>query len=145
MPDREDVLTVSRFYVTIGDIKAAFRECSGLGSEHEIVEDKASGDTGHIYRKQPGRLKWDNITLKRGMTTDMKIWNWRKQIQDGLVDSARRSGSIVVYDQQNKPKAKWHFDGAWPSKLSGPALNAQNNEIAVEELVIVHEGCYREA
>ena len=143
--DRKDPLVAYSFYVTVGDIQAAFRECSGLGSEHDIVEYKASGKDGvEVYFKQPGRLKWENITLKRGLTDDLKLWDWRKLVQEGKVDQARKSGSIVMYDQQGQVKAAWHFDNGWPSKLSGPQLNAGQNEVAIEECVIAHEGCYRE-
>ena len=52
-----------------GKIVGAFRECSGLGSENEIVEEKASGPKDEpIMKKIPGRMKWGDITLKRGKT-----------------------------------------------------------------------------
>ncbi len=39
-----------------------FLECSGLGSEHEIVEQKVVNDQGQeMILKIPGRLKWENI------------------------------------------------------------------------------------
>ncbi len=143
--DRVDPLVSFSFYITVGDIQAAFRECSGLGSENDVVEYKASDKDGkEVYFKQPGRLKWENITLKRGITNDLSLWNWRKQVTDGKVKEARKSGSIVMYDQANTPVAAWHFDNGWPSKLSGPTLNAQTNDVAIEEVVIAHEGIYRE-
>ncbi len=144
MPGRENSLPAFCFQVTIGDIELAFRECSGLGSETEVVENKGAKGI-QVYEKTSGRLTWDNITLKRGMTDSIALWNWRKQIQEGNIDSARKNGSIVIYDTQAKTKtATWHIEGAWPSKLSGPTLNATSNDVAVEELVLVHEGCYRE-
>ena len=143
--DRTDPLVSFHFYVTVGDIQAAFRECSGLGSENDIVEYKAAGKDGmEVIIKQPGRLKWENITLKRGITNDLSLWKWRKQVEEGKVKEARKSGSIVMYDQTNAAVAAWHFDNGWPSKLSGPSLNAQNNEVAIEEMVIAHEGIRRE-
>jgi phage tail-like protein len=39
--------------------------------------------------------------------------------------------------------ARWDFKDGWPSKVSGPSMNAQNNEIGIEELEIVHEGLVR--
>ena len=57
---------------------------------------------------------------------------------------ARKHGSITVYSAEGTPLAKWSFTNAWPSKLSGPSLNATSNEVAVEEITIVHEGMTRE-
>jgi len=144
---RQDPLVGFYFAIDFKEAKVmgAFRECSGLGSENDVVEYKHVGLEGKVgYLKQPGRLKWENITLKRGITNDMSMWGWRKKVQDGDVEKARSGGSIVLYSQDHKPVASWNVLQAWPSKLSGPQLNAAGNEVAVEELVIVHEGCSRE-
>jgi phage tail-like protein len=42
-------------------------------------------------------------------------------------------------DQEGNPVATWDFQKAWPSKLTGPAVKSDSNEIGIEELVIVHE------
>ena len=69
-----------------GTVNGAFRECTGLGSENEVVEYKASGDKGKfVMKKVPGRMKWNNITLKRGITANMDMWKWRKQVEKGKV------------------------------------------------------------
>ena len=53
-----------------GLVVGAFRECTGIGSESEVVEYRESGTQGEfVVHKVPGRLKWNNITLKRGITT----------------------------------------------------------------------------
>ncbi len=127
-----------------GQVVGAFRECSGLGSENEVVEYKASGPKGEfVIKKVPGRLKWNNITLKRGITDAMDMWKWRKLVEQGDIDSARKNGSITMYNQQGTAVAKWNFTNAWPSKLTGPSANAGNNEVAIEELELTHEGYER--
>ncbi len=127
-----------------GQVVGAFRECTGLGSENEVVEYKASGPKGeYVVKKIPGRMKWNNITLKRGITDAMDMWKWRKQIEEGKLDEARKNGSIVMYDQKGGTIARWNFVNAWPSKLTGPSANAGNNEVAIEELEITHEGYVR--
>jgi phage tail-like protein len=141
----QDPLVSAFFTIDFGgSVKGAFRECTGLGSENEVVEYKASGDKGKfIMKKVPGRMKWNNITLKRGITDAMDMWTWRKQVEDGKVVDARKNGSIVMYNQQNAEIARWNFVQAWPSKLTGPSANATNNEVGIEELEITHEGYTR--
>lgn len=127
-----------------GSVSGAFRECSGLGSENEVVEYKASGEKGDfVVKKVPGRLKWNNITLKRGITDSMDLWKWRKLVEQGNVTEARKNGSITMYDTKGTEIARWNFTNAWPSKLTGPSANAGNNEVAIEELEIAHEGYER--
>jgi phage tail-like protein len=126
-----------------GVVKGLFTECSGLGSEHEVIEHKVVEDGKQFIMKIPGRLKWENITLKRGITDNQDIWKWRKQVEDGDVENARKSGSISMLDQQLKPVARWDFDRAWPVKVSGPQMKSDSNEIGVEELTIAHERLWR--
>lgn len=141
----EDPLVSAWFGVEFqGKVQGAFRECTGLGSENEIVESKASGPKGEfIIKKIPGRMKFNNITLKRGITSDMKMWQWRKMVELGQVEQARTNGSIVMFNTTGSEIARWDFVKAWPSKLTGPTANATNNEVGIEEMEITHEGYER--
>jgi phage tail-like protein len=127
-----------------GSVMGAFRECTGLGSENEVVESKASGPKGdYVLKKIPGRMKYNNVTLKRGITDAMDMWQWRKLVEEGKIDQARKNGSIVMFSSMGNEIARWNLVNAWPSKLTGPTANATNNEIGIEELEIVHEGYKR--
>jgi phage tail-like protein len=142
---RSDPLVGYHFHVEIDGIsQAQFRECTGLDSESEVIEYKEAGKDGQtIIRKQPGALKWSNIVLKRGITDIMELWEWRKQVEQGKVNEARKSGSIVLFDQANTEVARWNFVDAWPSKVTGPQAKADGNEVAIEELTLAHEGLER--
>lgn len=141
----KDPLPVASFHLEIQDeCEGTFRECSGLGSESEVIEHKSAADGGlTVIHKIPGTLKFENIVLKRGVTDDMSIWEWRKKVEDGKIVNARRSGQIKMYNQDNDCVARWDFVNAWPVKISGPNLNAGGNDIAVEEVHIAHEGMKR--
>jgi len=143
----EDPLLGFNFMLELeGAMAGYFTECSGIGSEHDIVEHKVVDKQGHeIVRKIPGRLKWGDITLKRGITSDMQIWEWRDLVVQGKVADARKNITITMLDRQYNPVSMWHFSNAWPSKVSGPSLKADSNEFGVEEVTIVHEGMYRES
>ena len=142
----KDPLHAASFQLDLGeDTLGTFRECSGLGSESEIIEHKAAVGGGKVViMKQPGNLKYENIVLKRGVTDSLAIWDWRKKIEDGKVAEARKNGSVVMYNQADEPVARWNFENGWPCKVSGPTLNATTNDIAVEEVQIAHEGMIRE-
>lgn len=146
MADRRDPLVGFHYAIEVqGVITGYFTECSGIGSEHEVIEHKIVDDKGHErIQKIPGRLKWENITLKRGITDAMDIWDWRDQVVQGDVEGARHNGSIVMFDQSLQEMARWNFENAWPVKVSGPTVKSDSNEFGIEELVITHEGLYRE-
>jgi phage tail-like protein len=52
----------------------------------------------------------------------------------------RRSGSIVMHDQAGHTIARWNFHNAWPVKWEGPVLTASGNDVAIETLVLAHDG-----
>lgn len=150
MPATKDALTGdpmigAHFEVSVGKVSGYFTEVSGLGSESEIVEHKiiAKGAKESLVRKIPGRLKWGDIVLKRGITASLDFYDWRKQVEQGQVDTARLDGTIIMYDQTLAPVAEWNFFKGWPSKISGPSLTSDGNAVGIEELTIVHEGIKR--
>lgn len=147
MPERQDPLVGFHYAIEVqGVVTGYFTECSGIGSEHEVIEHKVVDDKGREYvQKIPGRLKWENITLKRGITDNTDIWDWREEVLSGHVDDARRNGSIVMFDQALEERARWNFENAWPVKVSGPAIKSDSNEFGIEELVLTHEGLYRDS
>jgi phage tail-like protein len=123
-----------------GVVEGYFTEVTGLGSETETVEHKVVNKTGQeVVMKIPGRLKWENIVLKRGITKSMDIWAWRKRVESGDVEGARLDGSVIMFNQQLDEVARWNFQKGWPSKVSGPTPKSDGNEVAMEELTIVHE------
>lgn len=121
-----------------------FTEVSGIGSEHEIIEHKVVTESGvEVIQKIPGRLKWTEVTLKRGITNNLQMWEWRKLVEDGNMKDARMNCSIIMMDRERKEAARWDFENAWPSKVTGPSIKSDSNEFGIEEFVLQHEGLKR--
>jgi phage tail-like protein len=141
-----DLLTTFAFRLEIDSVvMATFRKCSGLSSETEIVEYKEATKDGHlVIRKAPGAMKWGDIELERRIDASSALWAWRKQVIDGDIDGARRTGSIVIEDSQHTEVARWSFEAGWPSKYTGADFDAGANDIAAEKLSITHEGLVRQ-
>jgi phage tail-like protein len=117
------------------------QEISNLGSESEVVEHVVSGQIGQSYvQKIPGRLKWTDVTFKRGFSKSMDFAAWRKLVEDGQVNNARRTVKIIIYDQALAPVAQWNLVNAWPSAIS---LEQRADGSLVEVLRLVHEGMVR--
>ena len=142
---REDPLVGFNFMIDVaGHITGYFTEVSGLGSETDTIESKVVNDKGvEVVLKIPGRLKWGDITLKRGITTNLDMWDWRQLVVDGKVKDARSNASVVMFDREGDEAARWDITNAWPLKISGPSPKADSNEIGIEELTITHEAIKR--
>lgn len=129
------------FRVEIAGITVAgFSECTGLSSEVEIIEYREGGD--NLVRKLPGLQKFSNITLKRGLTNSLELYEWHRHVLQGQTD--RRDGSIILLDDAKKPVTRWKFFNGFAQKYEGPRLNAKSNDVAIETLVICCENLERE-
>ncbi|PYQ28914.1 MAG: phage tail protein [Acidobacteria bacterium] len=135
---RRDPLASFNFIIDIEGIRAGFSEVTGLMTETDIIEYR-EGNYDITVHKQPGKAKYPNINFKRGFTANGKdLWEWRKSVIEGR--TKRMSGTITLLDEGRKAAMVWHFYEAWPNKWGGPAFNAKNNDIAIEEFELAHEG-----
>jgi phage tail-like protein len=121
-----------------------FTEATGGGSENSVIEQKVSAPNGSVtIRKIPGNLKFNDLTLKRGVDPDMKLWEWRQMVVDGKFKDARCSGTIQMLDAQMQPVATYSFENGWPSKYTPASMNASQDQAAVEEITIAVENYKR--
>lgn len=136
---RNDPFTSGNFRVEIQGITAtSFSEVSGLEVLIEVVEYRAGDAKVNTEQKLPGLYKTTDVTLKRGLTRDLSLWNWISSAMAGNVN--RTNVLITLLDQADNPVLAWRLRNAWPCKWTGPALNAGSSDVAMEELVLCHEG-----
>ncbi len=125
-----------------GITNAGFSECSGLNMENTPIEYREGNETFLTPRKQPGLMKYGNITLKRGITQNPELVTWLVATESGDVE--RRTVSIVLLDELRQEAVRWNLREAWASKWMGPDLKANASEMAIETLEITHEGLVRQ-
>ena len=133
---RNDPFRSFNFVVNIQGMKAGFAEIGGLTTETDIVEYREGTDTP-TNRKLPGKAKYTQLSFKRGYTNSKELWQWRQKVING--QTQRMSGTITLQDESRKAALTWKFYEGWPSKWAGPAFNAKNNDVAIEELEIAIE------
>jgi phage tail-like protein len=137
--ERTDPYRSFNFRVEIDGLSlGSFSECGGLSSEGQAVDYREGTDIPLTVRKLVGLRTYMNITLKRGYTQNSELWDWYKNIVNGIPD--RRNGTIILMDEERNDVMRWNFDNGWINKIEGPALNASGNEVAFESVEIVHEG-----
>jgi phage tail-like protein len=154
MPADEDPIIGNAFYLTLEGIEIGyFRECSGLEIEVEIIESKEVDKTGRmVIRKLPGANKYTPVVMKKGQTTSPALFQkFAESLSNESMKGKRHSGfkrttgSIVLKDVTGANDAAiYNFRNAWISKYKGGELNASSNNLAVEEITIIHEGMFRQ-
>lgn len=121
--------------------EAGFSEVSAPEISSEPVEYREGNMVGMTPGKQPGILKYGNVTLKRGTTDSQLFINWMKSVQEGKVE--RKTVVITLMDDAMNEVASWQLEKAWPTKYTAPDVNATSNEVAIESLELVCEGVSR--
>ena len=96
-----------------------------------------------IIRKVPGAMKWSDITLERRIDESKALWEWRKQVEDGDVDAARRNGSIVVKDSQKARSPAGTSSAAGPRSGPAPSSTPAATRWPPRSVTITHEGLVR--
>ncbi len=135
---RTDPYLNGNFLVEIDGIQTtSFMEVSGLEASIDVIEYRSGDSAPPAVQKLPGLHKFTNITLKRGLTQDLSLWSWMQNFFDGNVQ--RVTVVIVLLDQARNPVWRWTLFNAWPCKWSGPVLNAECDDVAIETLEICYE------
>jgi len=138
-PTRVDPFSSRNFRVEIDGIVASnFLEVSGIEADVAVVEYRTGGDKAAGTRKLPGEAKFSNLVLKRGLTTDLSLWNWMQQTLQGEVN--RRSMSVMLLNDAEQEVLRFNVKDAWPVRWSGPSLQSEIGDVAIETLEITHEG-----
>lgn len=132
-------LAAFHFQVIWGGTRVGFSEVSGLNIETSVIEYREGSSPEYHPTKMPGQQKFSNIILKRGIIKgDYDFYLWVKTINLNTVE--RRDLTISLLDEKHNPAVTWRVKNAWPVKYTGPVLNAQACEVALETLELAHEG-----
>jgi phage tail-like protein len=152
--DRKNPYTAFNFVVSFNGAEiGGFMEVSGLDTENAVIEyreghDQVQKSDGAFVRKLPGLERYPNVTMRRGITGDLKLWsNLRKPIRDADSKAPEflKAGDtppvmkVDLQDENHITVQSWNLQNAWVSKMSGPSLNAKSNEIAIESIEVVCE------
>ena len=133
-----------RFHIEIEGVEVArFSECNGIDFETETFDYKEGGLNSHVHRF-PGRWKFNNLNLKKGIATDgQPLWDWVQSVVQGANtgEFTTHSVTVTLYDLSGQnPLRTWTYQDAYPIKWAATALSADQNAIAIETLTLAHQG-----
>ena len=123
----EPLLGISHFRVQIGRQEIGCCEVGRLTSETDLTLPPGEHRDG-----------FETVVLRRALTRDRDLYDWRRRIVDGARD--RRSVTIRQLEEPGGEVVNsWRLVRAWPCRWSGPAFNALESGIAYEELELVFD------
>jgi phage tail-like protein len=141
-----DPLPTFVYAVEAGDSGTGyFTQCTGMGSTSAVNEFRFGNNNGPTARKAPGRTTYTNVICRRGVTSALDIWTWRKLVEDGNISSARKNVSIILYDTALNEAARWNLLNAWPARVTfvGPSDPGNATSHPIEEIELVSEDTIR--
>lgn len=139
--------TSATFIVEVdGKMLGEFREVNGLSAEIEVQEVREGGQNDWVH-KLPGRIKYSDVTLKRGMTLDNGMYNWLSEWTGVNYERfgmlvRRQTVAITLKSSSGSRLRTWVLTDAFPTKWTGPQLSIENDSFLYEEIVLCHQGMY---
>lgn len=127
-----------RFRVEIGGIQiAAFSEATVPSVTIENVDYREGTDP--VYKRPlSGLTTYGRLTLKKGLTDSMDLYNWHNQVINlgSGGEGVKRNISLILIGTDGKDTARWNIINAWPTKYETSGLNASSNDVMVSTLEI---------
>src|SRR5579864_6943064 len=95
----KDPITIHHFSLEVQGLETAmFAECSAIDNETQALDFFQTDKSGVVYHQLvPGNSKWGPVTLKRGITHDNSVFEWRLKVVNGQIDKARSDATITGY------------------------------------------------
>jgi phage tail-like protein len=106
----------------------------------DVIEYREGGD--FTTRKITGRVKYGNIILKRGVTSNNQLYQWVNEVRNGNID--RRTVSIALLNHSREVIKRWVLHEAWPVRYKLPDLDAEGKQEAFEIIELAIENIEQE-
>ncbi|QAU25018.1 phage tail protein [Dyella sp. M7H15-1] len=130
-----------RFRVEIAGIQvAAFAEASVPDITVDSVDYREGTDP--IYKRPlSGLTSYGRLSLKKGLTDGMDLYNWQQQVSQlgSGSPNAQKNISLILLDTDGSEKVRWNVINAWPTKYETSGMNAASSDVMVETLELAME------
>jgi phage tail-like protein len=151
-PTRFDPYKTFKFRIKWdGVYVAGVSKVSALKRTTEVIEFRDGGDAS-ASRKSPGRTEFEAITLERGLTQDRAFEDWANMVwrlgaglgSEVALADFRKDVYLEFYNEAGQLVLAYKIFRCWPSLYQAPPLDANSNDVAIEQLVLENEGWERD-
>jgi len=132
------------FRVEIGGVDAGrIDSVDGLSIELEVIEYR-DGQDPTVTRKLPGRLKWGDITLKKGYVASTVLNDWIEAARCGNGDYTRKNMTIYLCANSNSQArafcSEWKACNVFPRRWKlVPPDGEHGKDVVMEEIAFAVE------
>ncbi len=135
-----------------GQVISGITQVSGLRRITEVITHRNGRDPS-IERRSPGITQYEPIILQRPRSGDKaferwanKVWNFGSGLGTEVsLRDFRKDIRIELYTSSNRVLVAFSVYRCWPSEyLALSDLDADSDALAIEELVLQHEGWERD-
>lgn len=114
-----------------------FSDVGGLAVEI-ATEEAAEGGENRFVQKYPGRLKYPELVLKRGLLVKSEVFDWIRQCLESD-EITPKNLDVKLLNEQHEPLVTWHVANAYPTKWAISDLSATGNTVVVETLQFYYQ------
>jgi phage tail-like protein len=135
-----------------GRYVAGISKVGALKRTTDMVEHREGGDPS-TSRKSPGRVKFEAITLERGVTHDTEFEKWANKVWNfgsGLgaevsLKDFRKDIILEVYNEAGQLALAYKVFRCWVSEFQAlPDLDANAAAVAIQHIKLENEGWERD-
>ncbi len=145
-PQVENLGLQMRFKVTVDGLSLGYwSSCKGLSMTFKAT--RVDGNVYDSYDYLPERVDYSDVTLVRAMNAKDSgaVWRWladcrRQWYGPEPGDWSGKTAVIQLFDAQYQLVTGWTLSNVYPKQWNGPDLDAGGGGIALETLVLAHQG-----
>ncbi|MGZ3751836.1 MAG: phage tail protein, partial [Mucilaginibacter sp.] len=116
---------------------ARFQDVTGLTVDVNLDTYTEGGENRFVHRL-PGRTRYTDLVLKRGMTLVSGVTAW---CQDSIENFNYQPTNMLIsiLNEDHLPVTSWYVVNAIPIKYDISGLNAAQNQIVIESITLRYE------
>ena len=114
-----------------------FQEVTGLNVDVNLDTYNEGGENRFVHRL-PGRTRYSDLILKRGMTLVSGVTAW---CVDAIENFNYQPTNMLIslLNEDHLPVSSWYITNAIPIKYDISGLNAEQNQIVIESITLRYE------
>lgn len=115
----------------------SFQEVEGLSAEVEMETYQEGGENRFVH-SLPTRTKYNDLTLRRGKFLGSGILQWCRA---AIEKQEYKPTNIMIslLNEEHLPLYNWYVVNAIPKRLELSGLNAEQNGLAIETMVLSYQ------
>ena len=120
-----------------------FQAVEGLDSGTMTEFTHAEGGENTYTHRFPDRLKYGDLTLKRGVLLGSALIQWFEAALQ-LFIFAPRDVTVTLLNSNHEPLEQWVFRNAWPKQWKVDNLSSETGtKVLAETIVLAYQYFYR--